>query len=381
MKHSVFCAVSILMVIVAGCGGNGDITDSPQQEDHSVWLELSISDSIGVELGDSNYVFGDIQTLAHGPDGRIYALDRSTCCVKVYSPEGEFVRNVSRQGSGPGELINPLAMAVVGDGRIFVCSPWNGGMHAFSPEGEWEGLVTEFTNNPPMIMRGTDGNAYVAFRIQVLPEGDELICTTFIGRYEEGEEPTIRYWEDEFPFDPMDLTALLKRSFFGNVFAVDTEGRVFISPLTSEEYLVEGFTADGEKFLEISAESELVAKTEEQIREEKFWVETLLERMGAQGVVLEFNPDPYRNTISDLEVDSDGRIWVRRGTADTPVFDVYDMDGQILFTAHVPGITDEGQFWDFVIDEYAIMAYSLNPDLYQQIYILELPEPSHDMDL
>ena len=230
-------------------------------------------------------------------------------------------------------------------------------------------------------MRGTDGNAYVAFRLQVLPEGDELICTTFIGRYEEGEEPVVRYWEDDFSFDPMDVSTLLKKSYFGNVFAVDIEGRVFITPLTSEEYLVEGFTPEGEKFLEISAEAVQVAKTEDEIREEKLWVETLLESMGAQGIVLDYEPDPFRNVISDLEVDSSGRIWVRRGTDNTPVFDVYDMDGQILFTAHVPGIADEGQFWEFVIDEYAIMAYSLNPDLFQQIYTRELPGPSHDMDL
>jgi sugar lactone lactonase YvrE len=368
-------------VLLAGCGNGTPPDSSTADEDRSGWLALAPADSIGVELGDSCYMFSSIQNIAHGPDGLVYVLDRAGCNISVYSPDGEFVRRFSREGSGPGELINPLAMAVVGDGRIFVCSPWNGGIHAFSPEGEWQGLVTEFTNNPPMIMTGTEGNAYVAFRLQVEPEGDEIVCTTFIGRYEEGEEPEVMYWIDEFPFDPLDITTLLKKSYFGNVFSVDSEGYVFISPLTSEEYLVEGFSPDGERFLEITAEAVQVAKSDEEIREEKFYVETLLESYGASGVVIDYEPDPFRNTISDIDADSQGRLWVRRGTERTPVFDVYDYDGELLFTAHVPSITEDGDYWDFTIDEYAIMAFSANPEIYQKIYLLELPVTPSDRDL
>jgi hypothetical protein len=377
-----YVLAAIVSILVAGCGGNGGPSGGgPIPEDTTSWLEMTVSDSIGVELGDPDYMFSSIQTIAHGPDGLLYVLDRAGCCVSVYADDGTFVRRFSREGSGPGELINPLAMALVGDGRVFVCSPWNGGIHAFSPEGEWLGLVTEFTNNPPLVMCGTTGNAYVAFRLQVEPEGDELVCSTFIGRYEEGTEPVLKYWEDSFPFDPLDLTTLLRRSFFGNAFSVDDEGNVFISPLTSERYLVEGFTPDGEKFLEISRDAAQVAKTEEEIREEKFYVETLLESYGASGVVIDYEPDPFRNAVSDLDVDSTGRIWVRRGTERTPVFDVYDYDGVLLFTASVPSITVDGDYWDFTIDGYAVMAFSANPDIYQQIYLMELPSTPVDTDL
>lgn len=106
--------------------------------------------------------------------------------------------------------------------------------------------------------------------------------------------------------------------------------------------------------------------------------------MGAEGIVIEYNADPYRNTISEVEVDGEGRIWVRRGTVLEPVFDIYDYSGEKLFTASLPeagnGIgnalvaDDNFVFWDFNIDEQGIIAYSTNPELYQQIYILELAE-------
>ncbi len=368
--------VVLYLVILAGCGyeefseSPGEISDSAPQT-----IEMSITGTIGVELGDSNYVLGSVQQIGHDLDGNILVLDRSACCVRVYSPMGEFIRQISNQGSGPGELLNPMSMTVVGDGRVFVETPYSGGMHAFTTEGEWLGIVTPFFNNPPMNTIGADGNAYAAMRLEVLPnESGDLTCTTFIGRYEEGEEPVVKYWEYEFPFDPNNLTALLQNSLMGRVFTADRSGNVYIAELTSENYLVQGFRSDGELFFEVEKDVERIEKSEEEILDEELYVISYLESMGANGVVLEYNADPYRNSISEVEVDGEGRVWVRRGTVLEPVFDVYNAAGEELFTASVPEAGDDAVFWDFNIDEQGIIAYSINPELFQQIYIIELPE-------
>jgi len=221
----------------------------------------------------------------------------------------------------------------------------------------------------------------LAIRLEVLPDVDgTLQVTTFIGRYEEGEEPTVKYWEYEFPFDPNDLTALLRNTVMGHVFTADRDGNVFIAQMTSDEYLVRGFHADGELFLEIGQDVDRVEKTPEEISEEEIYVIAYLESMSASGVAMEYNADPYRNTISEIEVDGEKRIWVRRGTVLEPVFDVYDFSGETLFTASLSeagsALTadDNFGFWDFTIDEQGIIAYSINPDLFQQVYILELAE-------
>jgi len=368
--------VFLSLLLSGGCGFEearpdpGEIADSVEQT-----VELSITGTIGVELGDSNYVLGAVQAIDHDLDGNILVLDRSACCVRVYSPQGEFLRQISNEGSGPGEILNPMTMTVAGDGRIFIITPWSGGMHAFTTEGEWLGIVTPFQNNPPMNTIGTDGNAYIAIRLEVLPdESGNLQVTTFIGRYEEGEEPTVKYWEYQFPFDPNDLTALLRNTVMGHVFTADRDGNVFLAELSSEEYLVQGFHADGELFLEIEQDVDRVEKTPEEINEEEIYVIAYLESLGASGVAMEYDADPYRNTISEVEVDGEGRIWVRRGTVLEPVFDVYDYSGEKIFTASVSEAGDDAGFWDFTIDEQGIIAYSINPELFQQIYILELAE-------
>ncbi|MCK5840833.1 MAG: 6-bladed beta-propeller [Candidatus Sabulitectum sp.] len=373
-RLSVFVVISLM--ILAGCGyeefreSPGEISDSTEQ-----MVELSIVGTIGVELGDSNYVLGSVQQIDHDLDGNILVLDRSACCVRVYNPSGEFIRQISNEGDGPGEIRNPMSMTVVGDGRIFVETPFSGGMHAFTPEGEWLGIVTPFFSNPPMNTIGADGNAYAAMRLEVLPnESGDLTCTTFIGRYEEGEEPVIKYWEYEFPFDRNDLTALLQNSHMGHVFTADRSGNVYIAELTSEIYLVQGYRPDGELFFEVEKDVERAEKSAEEILDEELYVVAYLESIGAGGVVMEYNADPYRSSISEIEVDGAGRVWVRRGTVLEPVFDVYNAAGEELFTASVPEAGDDAVFWDFNIDEQGIIAFSINPELFQQIYILELPE-------
>jgi len=333
--------------------------------------EPALRGTIGVELGDSSYVFGWIQSVDFLDDGSILVLDRAACGVKMYSPEGTYIMMIGRRGSGPGELMNPLDMYATEDGRVMVCTPWSGGMHGFDREGNWLGLVTPFLSNPPMMFTGSDGGSFSALRLQILEAGDGFDCVVFIGRYQEGsEEPSVVFWETRFPFDPMNLTQLLRHSLFGHIVTSDRQGNVFIAHLGTD-YVVEGFRRDGERFLVIERQAPLVEKTPDEIREEREWVEGYLRSMEASGVVLQYNPDSYRDAIAELKTDYAERLWIRRGTEQGPIFDVFDYQGVHLFTAAMPEM--EGTMWDFRFGPEVIAAYPLNPDGWQMLYIIEYP--------
>lgn len=53
--------------------------------------------------------------------GRIYVLDNSPTTIKLYSPTGEFLRTIGRQGSGPGEYQS--GMLIVAGPHLFVQDP------------------------------------------------------------------------------------------------------------------------------------------------------------------------------------------------------------------------------------------------------------------
>lgn len=70
---------------------------------------------IGTAEGEPAYQFGQIAGIDVGEDGRIYVIDQQAQEVRVFSPEGEYVRIIGQGGAGPGEL-------GLGAGPVFVTS-------------------------------------------------------------------------------------------------------------------------------------------------------------------------------------------------------------------------------------------------------------------
>jgi len=369
----IISTLSISAMLVLACGESTPEAAQTDPQENENRVSIAIVDSIGVELGDSNYTFGSISAVEFGPDGNIYVLDRGKYSVAVYTPAGEFISRMGNQGSGPGELLMPMAMAVLGDGRIAVCDPMQGGINNFTSDGQWEGVSAEFNNNPPMNMFGADSNAFVALKVTISFEDGPVTLFT-IGRYEEDPEPVAYYYEDTFTFDPQNLTELLNRTLFSAEYTADRNGNVYLTPMSTEEYVVQVFDRDGNLMLEFEREMEQVQKSDEEIAEEKRWMEAWLTSIGAQGVIIEYDPNLYRFMTGDIGYDSQDRIWVRRGTELIPVFDIYDSTGEHLFTAEVEGAAADAKYWDFVIDEHGILAYSQNPEYFGKVWIMELQE-------
>ena len=120
----------VCLYAAAGCGG-GEQSDPTGGEDAAADSSLrtvTMVDSIGVELGDSNYVFASIEATGHTTEGNILVLDRPGCSIREFTPRGEFVRQFGRRGMGPGELVNPHSMARLGDGRIAVLDVGGAGL-------------------------------------------------------------------------------------------------------------------------------------------------------------------------------------------------------------------------------------------------------------
>ena len=375
MKHLLTCISIILVLSATGCGnGQPDPVIEEPAEDAGITLELLFIDSIGVELGDSNYVLGSIEASSHTMDGNILILDRPACCVREYTTGGEFVRQYGRRGTGPGEMVNPLSMTRLTDGNIVILDMQTGGLHTFTPEGEWLGVTADIINEPILWVSPAELNTYVGTHNSFTIEDGQMLVTAVVGKYEsDSKEPIRTYWENTFPFDFVDFTVLINESYFANVFTSDREGNFFLAQRDTEEYLITGFDVNGEIFVEFGLDIPMAEKSEQEIIEEaEFW-NTRARNMGANGQ-LNYLPDPFRWKIHSMGVDDQQRLWVRRGTEETPTLDVFDYEGNHLFTASIPGITGlPGLFWEVRVDEEGILAWSLDPlDGYQKLYVVEL---------
>jgi len=369
MKHMI---VMSLLAVLVSCGGEGTEETGGASAASEV-RTVAIVDSIGIELGDSNYVLGAVEKLCYGPDGNLYVFDLVRGSVMVYSPEGTFIRSIARRGEGPGEIVFPLDMTVLNDGSVMITAL--GGIHEYSSQGDYAGVAAEYFTNPPMNLTAAGDSSLVASKLTVEPGGDgNAVVNYWLARLDDEGQPDVVYATDQMPFDPGNLTDLLNRTWMAYSMAADREGNVYLAPNSSEEFMVDVYDDRAQLVRTISLDVPMVAKTEEEIHEEKAWMEMHLENMGVSGVLIEFEPDPYRRMITGLGLDSQGRLWARRGTELEPVFEVFSPEGEHLFTARVPGVGDAGQFWSFTIEPEGMAAFSSNPELFQQVFILRLEQ-------
>lgn len=365
---------SILIALLAGCGGQTDETALQTATEPQVYSLVRV-DSIGIDMGDSNYVMGAVEGVAYGPDGNIAVLDCARSCLRIYSPEGEFLRQIGRQGNGPGELQSVAFLAISEDGHIYMAGEGSSilGLHVFDyGTGEW--LDSESAlGTPPTCIEGADGSAHIRKNLDLDFSSGEPLVLVSIARHEFGvEEPEVVYFEDSFPYDPAEMGRMISIIWGGFDIAADFDGRVYVAPRNTERAMLYAFEKDGTERFAIDLGYEPVPRTEGEME-----MERMILRMNASAMDMDqmpLEPDPYKPLIRGLEVDGEGNLWVLRGDPALPTFDVLSSeDGTHLYSAVVEGDPGDGSTWRFYLDETGILAYAADPASgYQQIYMLEL---------
>ena len=61
-----------------------------------------------------------MRALAFDSKDNLFVLDGNNYRILMFDPQGRFVRKISTQGGGPGELLAPLSMTVTANDQIVV---------------------------------------------------------------------------------------------------------------------------------------------------------------------------------------------------------------------------------------------------------------------
>ena len=127
----------IITTLAAALPGTA-CSPAPLPVDTGVWGQATAVEElrIGVEAGEDEYMFGSIRGVAAAPDGTIYVGERRPPVVRVYDSEGNFVRNIGRQGQGPGEFQYGPLVGVHPNGTV-VTRDEARRVSFFTPEGEY----------------------------------------------------------------------------------------------------------------------------------------------------------------------------------------------------------------------------------------------------
>lgn len=93
------------------------------------------------------------RAVAVAPDGRVYVADTGNKRIVVFAPSGRELASFGRPGSGPGELVEPVGLAIDPEaGTLWVADTGNRRVQAFDLDGRpraqwrvpgWEAFQTE----------------------------------------------------------------------------------------------------------------------------------------------------------------------------------------------------------------------------------------------
>jgi len=177
----------------------------------SLWgdtAELVADVTIGEFEGRDEYMFGQVRSLAVGPDGSIYIFDSHAMELRKYAPNGTYVGTFGREGGGPGEYKRPDGgLAVLPDGRVLLRDPGNTRIGVFSADGEyldgWR-IRGSFNTSRPLHV-DTAGNSHTLILLDAEAEVTEW--TFGLVRYTSEGVPSDTIPAPRYDYEPPELVA------------------------------------------------------------------------------------------------------------------------------------------------------------------------------
>jgi hypothetical protein len=297
---------------------------------------------------DDEIFFGSVAAIRTDPDGNILLLDGQLSEVQVYTPDGEHLRTLFREGDGPGEIRQPNDMFVAADGTVCALTGFPGKIVKVAPDGTPAGQ-TSFSRGDggqvPMgvLNRGFDmPEGILLVGIRMVFSGSITSQTFFLSLCsDEGVEKTALV-EKQNDIDYSDFVMTeMGLDFVWSRVAVGPQGNVFVAP-ERNIYEIQVFDKTGALVRTFNRDYTQSPRTQE----EKKAAQQILEAIAAYypRPPHSYETEKTQAAIAGMWVTEDGRLWVQTGDADkdTPegtwvVLDVWSPDGKFEKQVALPG--------------------------------------------
>ena len=288
---------------------------------------------------DDEHIFGVLSDVLSDDAGNLYLLDMQLSQVSIYSPDGDFLRTLSREGGGPGEVRRPRVMLFLPDGNLGIVQTFPGKIIKLGLDGIPAGSVSPGRGDP------TQGG-FNSLRDVQCRNGRLVLCGTsmsmtpgaiqrihYLASCQEDGTELVRYLEEPDTADLLNDSWVEENQYFVDRgrWALGPEGRVFTAPHRNS-YTIHIYSSDGD--LEQVIERKYTPYRRSSEEKERFSQRTKIVIHGRE-VPKEISATAP--CISRLEIRDDGHLWVlhSRSILEQPegifhTWDVFAPDGHFV---------------------------------------------------
>jgi len=339
-------AAAILLLLASTVAAAPHVSNGPEPAQGVVDLKIEPIWEAGGD-DDEDVLFGLITQILEDDEGDLYLLDSQLSQVHVFSPEGEFLRDLSREGEGPGEARSPNDMFFTPSGDLALMQIFPGRIVLIDLQGEPKGTFPY-----------DSGGSAFAVLVRSVSRGGTLVLAGINQSFDQGEL-TQNYFLSSFADDGSVAATYVQKDNsmnFGAMtlderavdfpwarFDVDPTGRVVVAP-SRDDYRIEVRDPDGTIALSFDRALEIWDRTEADDSR-------IMQVMEAQGRNYPMPPqitvESTEPALYSLQVLDDGTIWTVTNrslrTRDEGVaveWDVFSPEGAYLRRVRLHGEAD-----------------------------------------
>ncbi|MBD3370387.1 6-bladed beta-propeller [Candidatus Fermentibacteria bacterium] len=355
-----------LSICLCACDQEGEPAQERAVKDTVV--SISDHDSIFVSIPSSaeQQIVGRMGPAIRLPGGNIAVLDVQNIEFIEFRPDGQVVRRLSIHGEGPGEFTQIDRINVDNHGNLYFGGFYNRKLAVYDEGMECISQI-QFNNNsrigPLRFYPDSDSSIVIMSMVYDLPDSGGME----IGLHSVAADPEVIYRRRMAQLDPYGDY----QSSTGMACCVGLDGRIYTADFSADEYRIICYSLRGDSLFSFGMPYEPVRMPKEEIedmreRARRHWISRTGTSHG-----FEWEPPQYYRAIVGLAVDGEGCVWAR-GNETTLEWDVFSSQGELLYHCDFLEPTwQECDGWAISINRFGILAYPVNPEEHQLIYILQ----------
>jgi hypothetical protein len=263
--------------------------------------------------------FGRLSQIVQDAEGNIYVLDGQLSEILLFSPSGEHLRTIGREGEGPGEFANASDMYLSPNGLLGVVRIFPGRIYQIGTDGSpSDNFPLPDPGGYQLVHRARANSDHVLVVTQVASgEPPDQIQTATLKAFDQNGNELAQYCEvkSKTRFGGMQFE---ERTFsdFARRWALADDGRVAVN-LSFDDYTIVVYNADGtlDRVVERPDHQPLKRRKRDYNRFQKLFDGITRYNPGST-----FKVSETHGAIADLWFRPDGSLWVlsNRAAYDRP---------------------------------------------------------------